>query len=238
MGVNMVRFHVAPFEETSPGPETRAIQYMVAALKKRGIYSGLSWYCLASNRVQPSWNFEGFQTGDAPMSLHLFYQPLQKIYRQWANTLLGTKNPYTGVSLARDPSVAYLELVDEDNAFFWTFNPAEMNPRARVVLEKRYGAWLAQKYGSIDKAFTTWGPERKPQGGTDDAAEGRAGLYGAAAFGTADWQKSQSNAVRLEDQLRFLVQLQREFYNETRGWLKRDLGYDGSIVGTNWKTVG
>jgi hypothetical protein len=237
MGINMVRFHVAPFYETSPGANTQAIHYMVSALKKRGIYSGLSWYCLAGDRVQPSWNLEGFQTGEAPMSLHLFYQPLQKLYRQWATTLLGTNNPHTGVSLARDSSVAYLELVDEDNAFFWTFNPAEMNPRARVALEKRYGAWLTKKYGSLEKAFTQWGPEHQPKGGTDDAVAGRAGLYGASNFGNADWQKNQTNAVRLEDQLRFLVQLQREFYTETRGWLKRDLGYDGTIVGTNWKTV-
>jgi hypothetical protein len=237
MGVNMVRFHVAPFYEAEPGPLTDGVHYLSAALKKQGIYSGFNWYCLAVARVQDSWGLEGFKQGDRPMSLHLFYPPMQKVYKRWAKTLFGTPNPYTGLSLGKDPAVAYIELIDEDNYLFWTFDPANINPRALPFVEREFGAWAAKRHGSIEKALAAWGDGPKPKNGTDDPSAGRLGLYAARWLGGGDWQRSARNPRRASDQLRFFTDDIRDFNAGMKQWLRDEVGYDGLVVATNWKTV-
>lgn len=236
-GVNMVRFHVAPYYETEPGEQTDGVHYLTAALKKQGIYCGYNWYCLACAKVQESWGLEGFEPGDRPFSLHLFYPPLQDLYRRWARTLFGTVNPYTGMTLAEDPATAYIELIDEDNYLFHTFKPANINPVALPFLEREFGAWAAAKYGSIEKALAAWGKGPLPRDGEDAPGEGRLALYPAMAFGGQDWAVGMRNQRRAEDQMRFMVEDQRAFYAGMKDWLRDELGYDGVVVGTNWKTV-
>ncbi len=236
MGVNMVRFHTAPYYETTPGPVTDGIHYLQAALKRNGIYSGFNWYCLATDKVQPSWHMEGFKTGDSPMELHLFYPPMQKIYREWAANLFGSKNPYTGMSLAEDPSVCYIELIDEDNYLFWTFRPENINPVALPFLERKWADWCKAKYGSIDKALAAWGPAKAPKM-PDHADEGRLALYDAGTLTGQDWAVASRNPKRASDQLRFFVEDMRDFYTGMKKWLHDDVGYSGLVVATNWKTA-
>jgi hypothetical protein len=236
MGVNMVRFHVAPYYETEPGPQTDGVHYLAAALKREGIYCGFNWYCLAGARVQESWGLEGFEPGDRPHSLHLFYPPLQKLYRQWARTLFGTVNPYTGMTLAEDPATAYIELIDEDNYLFWTFRPENLNPRALPYVEREFADWLKDEYGTLAAALQAWGEGPKPDM-PDRPEEGRIALYPAMMFGGADWMQAGRNPKRASDQLRFMVEDTREFYVGMKEWLHEELGYDGLVVGTNWKTV-
>jgi len=234
MGVNMVRLHAGPFYETTPGPQTDNIHYFVAALKKNGIYSGLNWYCLAVDRVQPSWKLEGFQTGDAPFALHLFYPPMLELYRSWARTLIGTKNPYTGLSLAHDPAVAYIELVDEDNYFFWTFDPARINPVALPFLERKFGAWLTKRYGSPDKALAAWGDEGPAPKQPSLTGQGRVSLYPAGLLGGTDWMVKQRNSKRASDQVRFMTEDEAAFDVGMKRWLKSETGYKGLMVATTW----
>jgi len=236
MGVNMVRFHAAPYYETEPGPQTDGIHYLQAALKRNGIYSGFNWYCLAVARVQPSWHLKGFKTGDRPMALHLFYPPMQEIYKKWARTLFGTTNPYTGMSLARDPSVCYIELIDEDNYLFWTLKPQNINPVALPFLERKWADWCKAKYGSLDAALAAWGEGPKPPM-PDHPEEGRLALYDAGTLGGADWAVASRNAKRASDQLRFFVEDMRAFYSGMKQWLRDEVGYEGLVVSTNWKTV-
>ncbi len=236
MGVNMVRFHCAPYYETTPGPQTDAIHYFEAALKRNGIYCGFNWYCLAVARVQPSWHLDGFKTGDSPMELHLFYPPMQKIYKEWAANLFGSKNPYTGMSLAEDPAVSYIELIDEDNYLFWTFRPQNINPVALPYLERAWGAWCKAKYGSIDKALAAWGPAKYPKM-PDHPEEGRLALYYIGDLTGQDWAAAARNPQRASDQLQFLVEDMRKFYTGMKTWLHDKVGYDGLVLATNWKTA-
>jgi hypothetical protein len=187
--------------------------------------------------VQKDWGWEGFEAGDRLQSLHLYYPPLQDLYKQWARVLFGTENPYTGMTLAEDPATAYIELIDEDNYLFWSFRPKNVNPRALPYLEKEFGAWAAEKYGSFEKALEAWGDGPKPQHSEDDPAAGRLALYPAMVFGGQDWMVNMRNPKRAEAQMRFMVEDMREFYSGMERWLEEELGYDGIVVSTNWKTV-
>ncbi len=237
MGVNLVRLHASPFHELEPGRDTDSIQYLVAALKREGIYVGINWYCLAGVRNQPAWNLPELPDGYRPMAAVFTYEPLQQRYKQWAHTLFATPNPYTGIPLGQDPAVAFIELIDEDNYFFWTFRPADMPEPVLASLQRAFGDWLTDKYGSLEKARSAWGDGPLPQGNADDFAAGRVALYYVGNLTGADWARAARNEPRARDQLQFLTENQRDFWAGMRQWLREEIGFGGIVVATNWKTA-
>jgi hypothetical protein len=105
------------------------------------------------------------------------------------------------------------------------------------TLEALYGGFLIRKYGSLEKAASAWGPAEPAQfqnGGADDFARGRAGLY-------ITWELTQPQtgykAKRLADQLQFLGEAMRGFNLEIARYLREDLGCRQLINAGNWKTA-
>ncbi len=243
-GVNMVRYHGPIFDASSPDPaqvdEKRLdnIFYLVAALKKQGIYTTLSFYFPLWFNIKPSYGIPGFEQikNKKPFALIYFEPRMQEIYRSWLRALVGTKNPYTGVPLAKDPAVAIVELVNEDSFFFWTFSRRNIPPVHWERLERMFAQWLAQKYGSADAAYGAWGQGSRL--GRDDPAGGRMELR-EAWFMTRDGLKAvrEPQRQRMRDQVQFLAQLQRKFYADTARFIRQELGYRGLVNCSNWKTA-
>jgi hypothetical protein len=239
LGVNMVRFHGAIYDRNAADPVTidRAflakLHRFVAAMKRQGIYTKLSFYFPLWFNVRPEYGYRGWSGKGKPFAQLFFHPDMQRIYRSWAKGLLTTKNPHTGLPLGRDPAVAIVEIINEDNYFFWTFKPYKAQPPGTMVwLEKAYGSWLAKKYGSLEKASAAWNGA-KVQG--DDFAAGRAGLYGA-------WQMTRrgekhGNRRRIQDQARFLTEYLRAFFAGMRRHFREDLGVRCLVSATNWKTA-
>ena len=213
-----------------------ACSNMVTALKRQGIYSLLSIYCLAGAENKASWNIPELGENGRPFAALYFYPKMQSLYRDWWRNLLGTVNPYTGLTLAEDSAVAVVELVDEDNYFFWTFRPYQTIPAPLMnVLEEQFAAWLVQKHGSLELAQKSW-DEFGPVKG-DDFAKGRVGLYPAGELTSFDWAVAKTNRARAADQREFLTQSLRNFWADTAKWLREDLGYQGLVLPTNWQTA-
>ena len=160
---------------------------------------------------------------------------MQEIYKSWLRQILTTKSPYSGKTLAEETSVGVFEIQNEDSLFFWTFQPASLGKGPRELLEKKFGAWLAQKYGSIDQAFAAWPGDKHPD---DSAADARAGLYGAFEMSSAGFPKqSPDRQKRLLDQIHFLAQLQHDFYVDMRKFVREDLGAKWPVSASNWTTA-
>ncbi len=220
-GVNLVRLHIA----RGDGPPTRfldTVQYTVHALKQQGVYSYLSWFCTACY---------GDQTN------RLYFDPeVQQEYQGWVRTILGSPNPYTGMPLAKDPAVAAVELIDEDSLFFWTFNPERGNLKARMpILEKLFGDWLKQKYGSLEKAVGRLGAgqvsegrrlRRRPRGHVQRRQPDRRGL----GHGRPQREARRGPGSLHDRDHAQLVRRHEEM--DARG-----AGYDGLVVASNWKTA-
>lgn len=237
MGVNYARLHI-DYDEPAPGEKLERIHYLVSALREQGIYTGLGFHCTAATKKKAHWSVDAVEDGDYPHHLLFFVPEMQKDYRDWARQLLTTNNPFTGIPLGKDPAVATIEIVDEDNLFFWTFSPYdEIAPKYMPILERAYGTWLADKYGSIQAALRTWGPSNPPEMGRDDPAAGRVALYDAGRMAGYDWSIEQSNARRVRDQREFLTTFQRDFFAHMQAYFKDDLGFKGLVNATNWKTA-
>jgi hypothetical protein len=244
-GVNMVRIHHPIHDKGSKDPTTvdkktlDRLHYFVASMAKQGIYTKLSFFFPLWSPITKGFKLPGYYECDnkKPFSL-LFYHPrMQEIYKDWAKELLTTVNPYTGKSFADDPAVGIVEIVNEDGLFFWTFMPYVNQPAECVqVIEELFGNWLIKKYGSIDNAVNAWGDKgAKPEHGKIE--NGRVPLYHAGFFGSFDWAINARNQLRAEDQLTFMVELQRGFYKTMSDYFKNELGVKCLISASNWITV-
>lgn len=237
-GVNMVRLH----RQLSPDPSAPAgaaisdineaerdgIWRTVAAMRKEGIYTTISPYWAASMKFSKAWNLPG--GADQPAwGLLFFDETLQAAYRAWLKKLLTEKNPYTGIALAQDPSVAILQLQNEDSLLFWTVGA--IKGAQREALEALYARFLVRKHGSISNTLTAWKGDRAK----GDALEsGRLVLL-------EPWELTQprtgGRAARLADQTEFYARTMHDFNRRTVDYLKRELGVRQLINAGNWRTA-
>lgn len=227
-GVNLARLHGGIYDARDPQVDRRrldSLQHMVWALQQEGIYVKLSFYF-------PLWFY--LDADQRPFMLLYFDPEMQDIYFRWADELLKTENPYTGMPLGKDPAVAMVEVVNEDSHFFWTFGKKNMPTRRWQNFTKLYGDWLKAKYGSLDKAVDAWGDVREPD---DNPDAGRMELYGAWDMTTDGVKANARKRKRIGDQVQFLTENMRGFYGQAVDFFRNECNYRGLVSCSNWHTA-
>jgi len=183
-GVNIVRFHIMDiahfpeglFRRGAPGTrefEPEAIDrldYFIAKLKENGIYVNMNLL-----------NYRPFCAADGlPVEIERFprpynlrqipgffgYQPLIKLEQEYARMLLTHRNPYTRMTYAEDPAVAFVEICNENGLLSAWFRGRidEMAEVFLAVLRRRWNTWLAKRYGSTRKLRQAWNEDERPPG--------------------------------------------------------------------------
>ena len=230
-GVNMVRFHghLNPASGSFMDADKDQLDKcwrMVAAMKKEGIYSTVSPYWGTHAKVQKGWNIEGLKPGDNLPGVIFWNEKLQTAYKNWMRQLLTQTNPHTGIPLAKDPSLAVLQLQNEDSLLFWTID--RVQGKLRENFGKKFGAFLTKKYGSLDSATAKWG-NTKLKG--DKLSAGIVDFYGM-------WHMTQKrgNKQRIADQLEFYGKTMYDF-NKMMGAFFKELGCKQLVNAGNWKTA-
>lgn len=267
-GINAVRLH-----KFADGPGWAGIQskescvqfdpaalkrmdYQVARLKEAGIFFNLSAH-FGTLKLGPAdkelvpylEEFGGVKGGDrrieTPHSAIHYSPELQRVQALQMVNLLKHKNPYTGLTYAEDPAIAYIEIVNEQCIFFYTsMAPLKASATLRSHVGKRFCAWLRTKYGGQERLEKAWGGRRafdSFQGDGFPAVGERLDKDNILPLGNPwYWDPDQlkgSQAFRkqrLLDSLEFLYGLQVEFF---RGFGKavREAGYRGEMLGSNWQ---
>ncbi|MEB3355764.1 MAG: hypothetical protein VKK04_03400 [Synechococcales bacterium] len=235
-GVNMVRWHGHLFPETEGAAltdinetERDRLWQMVAAMKQAGIYLTLSPYYAKWAKAQPQWpiprdsdNFHGL----------LFFDPtLQEAYKSWLRSLLLPENPYTGIALKDDPAIAIIQLQNEDSLLFWTLQ--SIQGAERQMLCRQFGAWLAEKYGSMVAVRAAW-EDTELDG--DDWDQAVPQLYPVWDL-TQPPPQNSGKAQRLADQTEFLTTRMRQFNADMVRFLREEIGAQQLINAGNWKTA-
>lgn len=154
-GVNLVRFHKFagfPRRQMTPDgfllPERQdRMDYFISLLKKAGIYVYLDWEdVLAFPDVAGPWPFKkGLQF--APV----FVSAIRERERTYARALFGHRNPYTGLSYAEDPAVAFIEILNEvDLCTIVNGNPRQaLDPEFYAELDRLWKLWNG-RHGKTD----------------------------------------------------------------------------------------
>jgi hypothetical protein len=230
-GVNLVKLLAAinPDSSKTPGAKLTDINEKerdwvwraVAAYKKEGIYTTITFYWPADIDVDPAWG-----VGES-LSGMLFVEPrVQEAYRGWVKRLLTEVNPYTGVPLGQDPSVAFITLNHEDSVLFWTFDTViEKHPE---VVGKLFWAWVED--GHLTRE---WIYKQGVEGGR--LAGDKVGCLELYKTFQLTSKANGANASRAMDQFQFLVELQRETYAGLVRYIRDDLKCSTLINCGNWQ---
>lgn len=199
IGVNAVRHHHMDARdiwrelpdgkrEVDPGKLER-LAYLIARLAENGVYSNLNLHVSRSVTVA-----EGFSdAGELPTyNKYILYfdDRLQGLLEEYARALLTYKSPHTGRRLADEPSLATVEITNE-NRFarnglrdLWS-----LPERYQKEFQRRWNVWLRERYGSTEKLVEVWGAGSEPLG-PEIAGKGIAGPEVAEAGGAGSWRLS------------------------------------------------
>ncbi|MGZ0657253.1 carbohydrate binding domain-containing protein [Coraliomargarita sp. W4R72] len=163
--------------------ELDRLDYLVAALKKRGIYVNINLHVARFKKV-----------------ISFFSRAVIDSEKEYAKALLTHVNPYTGLAYTDEPSVAMIE-INNENSLLRGYDrgilerlPAPYDSELRAA----WNEWLRAKYGSTTAMRRAWNPEEMSlrdeqviEGGFDQAfpmAESMwtLGLKGATAVAAAE----------------------------------------------------
>lgn len=128
-------------------PDRRDRQdYLIAALKKKGIYVNMNLH-VARN----------------PKGLDLFDPTLIALQKEYARKLMTHVNPYTGLAYVEEPAIAVIE-INNENALFNNYRAGlaqRMGKKYQDELRKQWNEWLKAKYATTAALHQAW--EWKPE---------------------------------------------------------------------------
>ena len=196
-GVNIVRFHHmdASWETFNIFDKTFGntrhlnqealdrLDYFIAMLKENGIYVDLN--LLVSRRftsadgLPAEINTEDWKDQQV---LGFFVGQVTELEKEYASQLLTHRNPYTGLTYAEDPAIAFVEIVNEQGLIHgWLGGVVDRLPYVfRDELTERWNEHLEMKYGSTSELVQAWGGEGEQPPGAELLENGffEAGLDG------------------------------------------------------------
>ncbi len=180
-GINLVRFHhmdnhygaeslidyAAGNSKSLNAANLDKLDYFVNQLKLNGIYVDIN--LINSREFMPGDGLPAAITQLDTKQRHMLVAldaDFHRLEKAYARQLLQHVNPYTGMSYARDPAVAMVE-INNENGLFQQFYDGSMDTWPgfyRDQLNTRWNAWLAAKYPSTRALETAWGAQDEPLG--------------------------------------------------------------------------
>jgi len=226
-GFNLVRLHhiddvggLLPRERAGQpqriAPEKLdAVDYWIAALGERGIrvYLDLLDY-------RTFWEEEGVANGSllgrGAKPYAVFSDRIIELQIQYARQLLVEHtNPYTGLSYAEDPTVALVELCDENGLLASEGDWRRIMPPYRRELIQRWNGWLQDKYGTTEQLVSAWRSEDCPEplASFESLPASTVSLPGMAL-------SAPMSSARMADARRFAARVHREYFQRMREALR------------------
>lgn len=250
-GINAVRLHKFSYptghngiadneDSTRMTPDgLERLDYFSAQLKQRGVY--YAWSHTFGFQVTPGQRsrliayeeIEKHLQGKTYGFINLA-EDVQDLMIEMVVSLLKHQNPHTGLTYAEDPALAYIELQNEDDIFFYTTEKAfNACPTYTRRFTARFTGWLKNKYGSDQKLKEAW---------AESLRAGESLASGNIAPQTNPWFLGEDNLPkqsggarqRLLDTAQHFRELQDTFYARFTKAI-RAAGYQGPLCGSPWQ---
>lgn len=206
-GVNLVRFHhmdnnfgaksiinyAAGNSRSLDADNLDKLDYFIYQLKLNGIYSNIN---LINSR-----EFSAADGLPADISQLTWKQrhvlgyvdpAFRSLEKEFATQLLGHKNPYTDLTYAEDPAVAFVE-INNENGIFQQYYDGSIDKWPQVfsaMLNERWNNWLAEKYASTPLLEAGWGAIDQPLG-TEKLTNNN------FSSGTSGWNVEQHDTAKV-----------------------------------------
>jgi len=243
LGINCVRFHFLD-SNWSGGlfvkgrDDTRALDpqqldrldYFVAELKKRGIYTNLNLN--VGRNYRKGDGVKDYEYLGLAKVVNYFDEHVQMLHKEYAQQLLTHENPYTKSQYCSEPAVLIVELVNENSLVEAWFSDrllgknTQKNPGTWTDIT----AWYAEQ---LTKKYNAWLQEHLSP---DEMKELRtmAGVEGDALVPRLT--REQFNAApekRFHLEAAFYMELERDYFGGMYKYLTETLGVKSLIVGTS-----
>jgi len=216
------------------------LDYLIATLKKKGIYVDMNLH------VARWWDErDGFSGKDMrpnfDKGLDNFEPRMIELQKEYARKLLTHVNQYTGLAYTDEPSVAVIELNNE-NALFSQYHGGGIDrlpdPYASEF-RRQWNKWLLKKYKSTEALLKSWKSDTtmsarniNPKG----MAVQHILLDGSLRIENGTIPCIKAGSVVLvqakKDFYQFLVDTEHSYWNGMFGFLKKDLKVRSVVSGT------
>jgi len=172
-GINLVRFHhlEAPWDSFNifdkKYRDTRhlnkealdRLDYFISKLKEEGIYVDLN--LLVSRRFTTN---DGLPPEIETMNwkdqhvLSFFVDKVKELEKEYAKQLLTHRNPYTNMTYAEDPVVAFIEIINEHGLIHsWLGGVIDRVPSVfKKELMQKWNDYLREKYQTTERLYKAW----------------------------------------------------------------------------------
>ncbi len=170
-GFNMVRLHHMDFFKAPngifanvPGWQTLdkdqmdRLDYLLYQFRRHGIYVDLNLH--VSRRATAE---DGFPDADKLPNLGKvvsYFEPrFIQMQKDFARDILTRYNPYSKTRYADDPTIALVEITNEDTLLgeAWGDTIANLPPHYKGELTRQWNVYLARKYASTEAVKKAWG---------------------------------------------------------------------------------
>ncbi|MDA3851117.1 MAG: carbohydrate binding domain-containing protein [Spirochaetaceae bacterium] len=173
-GVNIVRFHHMEqtwasrslIDYTQQGSRhlneenLDRLFYFIHQLKQQGIYSNINLMTAREFKQADELSPELARLDIKSRHILGFLLPeIRDLEKEHARNILTPVNPYTGISLAEDPAVAFVE-INNENGLIMRYVDDDMDnwPQSlQEILQQKWNSWLSEKYRSHDEMLQHWG---------------------------------------------------------------------------------
>jgi len=181
-GINNVRFHhmdapwatgggLLSYTATSSRnvnpAQLERLHFLIARLKAHGIYANIN---LLVGREYRSGDGLGPEVTTMDWKeqhlLGFFNATALELHKEYATRLLTPTNRFTGLPLARDPVVAFVEIINENGLIQkWYEGGLDRLPaRYAADLRAHWNDWLAARYADDAALLAAWQPIQQPLG--------------------------------------------------------------------------
>lgn len=187
------------------------LDFLVAELKKRGIYVDLNLNVGRSYKAG-----DGVQDAGKirwGKGLVLFDPRLIELQKEYARQILTHVNPYTKTEYRNEPAVAIVEILNENGLYLGFRAPT---PYYDELLTSQYNAWLKKRLSEAELK----------------ALRAMAGVEGVGAVPRLSAKEASSAPRdRYAREMAFYRETENNFYQDMAGYLRK-LGVKAPITGT------
>lgn len=214
-------------------------QFLFSELKKRGVYVFLSH--TSSRSIAVGDDFPGPKDAlddvEDGFKLEGFFDSyLIDLQKEFLTNLLGAKNPYTGLTLAEDPAMVFIE-INNENSLSYLGKEGKFSvksPYFQNELLTYFNIWLAKKYSSTIELSKSWSTDSNS--GLLKWENLEAKNITIPFMNEATKTDQVLTSARMEDTYHFLYDLQADYYRQMNN-LFNQLGVKALVVGSNHWTA-
>ena len=192
------------------------LDFFVAELKKRGIYTNLNLN--VARKFMPADGVRDTDQIGYAKAMTIFNERMIELEQDYARQLLTHKNPYTGNEYRNEPAIALVEMINENSIIeSWAANRLQGKGPDPTSLDQTWADIPASYAAELDEKYSAYLAKRN--------------LPAVPRLTRPEF--AAADAKRFQTEAEFYMSLENSFFQRMYAYLKNDLKVHAPLVGTS-----